>query len=276
MHRFRIGSTLCLSILLGACSVQATEGSVGRALLLGAEDVLLTPAPYSGMAYPYSDLWSRQSPTLAAERFDSTQRKASPQEANGTKKSPKRAFLLSLLLPGAGQYYVQGSQKAKLFLGVESTLWALFLGFRTYRDWREADYNSFAMEHTGVDPTGQSDEYLDDLGFYTSASEYNRYAQREAGPEAELYTNDEAWEWDSTASRLKYKGLRRSSLLAHSRATYVLGALLVHRAFSAIHAARLARIRNEGFTKHQEYIKLDVTGWEVHQPTVRLSLLKHF
>ena len=308
MPLWRTSILLCLFVLLAAVSVQATEWEMGS----GTLGQLFGPSyhPLNTLQHPYiahscSDLWHRQhfipeSPCLSSMHkmacaqvtrgCTRAMHNISPlgraslhilyspihQEVSRARKSTKVAFFLSLLLPGAGQYYAQAPQKAKLFLSAESALWALFLGFRTYGSWHEADYSSFAIEHAVENPTGQSDEYLDDLGFYASAFEYNRYARRESGPQATLYSGNKTWEWDSEASRLKYRTLRKNSLLARSRAMYVFGGLLLHRMVSAIHAVRLAHVWNEGITKQGKHVQLYFVGLPEHEPTLRLTLFRNF
>jgi hypothetical protein len=85
---------------------------------------------------------------------DSSTRMMSRTEKEGhTPKRARQAFFLSLLLPGAGHYYVHAPRNARAFLEVESALWATFLGFRAYGSWREADYRSFAVLHAKANPS---------------------------------------------------------------------------------------------------------------------------
>ena len=162
---------------------------------------------------------------------------ASAQETSG-----KKAFFLSLLIPGAGQYYVGEKDWAKTFLISEGLLWLGYAGFREYGFWRENDYRVFASVHAGVDPEGKDADFFDNVGFYDSATEYNQVAIWEEGPEALLVAegSQPSWAWDSEASRLTFRSLRSSSLTARERSLYVVGGIILNHVMSAIQAARSA------------------------------------
>ncbi len=63
-------------------------------------------------------------------------------------KSPMKAFGLSLLVPGAGQYYVEASRiKTGVFLGADILLWSGYLVYHHKGANGEKDYRSFADQH---------------------------------------------------------------------------------------------------------------------------------
>ena len=154
--------------------------------------------------------------------------------------SVRKAVFLSLLLPGAGEFYAGDIKSAKSLLGTEALIWTAHLGLREYGRWLREDYRAFARVHAGIDPTGKPDSYFDDIKFYASSYRYNELAFREDGPEAELYPPN-AWEWDSQDSRQRYRSLRNNSLLSYRCAAYMIGAAVVNRIISAINAARIVR-----------------------------------
>jgi len=160
--------------------------------------------------------------------------------AGAQETSGKKAFFLSLLIPGAGQYYVGEKGWAKAFLWSEGMLWLGYVGFRKYESLRENDYRVFASVYAGVDPKGRDAAFFDDVGFYDSVYERNRATRWEEGPKARLYAEQPraAWEWDREASRLRFRSLRSSSIRARQRALYVVGGILLNHLISAIHAAR--------------------------------------
>ena len=160
--------------------------------------------------------------------------------AGAQEKSGKKAFFLSLLIPGAGQVYVGEKGWAKAFLLSEGMLWLGYAGFREYESWGENDYRVFASVHAGVDPKGKDAAFFDDVGFYDSVYARNRVTRWEEGSRIPLYAEQPraAWEWDSEASRRKFRSLRSSSIRADRRALYVVGAIMLNHVMSAIHAAR--------------------------------------
>lgn len=165
----------------------------------------------------------------------------SSQAYNQSVRSGKKAFLLSLILPGAGQYYMGERKRAQFFAGSEVAIWLGYGGFHKYEDWRSKDYRLFSIVHAGVKPTGKSDDYFNDIGFYSSIYEFNKTAILNDGPQAKLYPENKVWiwEWDREQSRLKYRLLRNSRLNAHQRMVFMVGFALANHIVSAIDAARI-------------------------------------
>jgi hypothetical protein len=59
-------------------------------------------------------------------------------------KSTSKGFLLSLLLPGAGEFYAESKIKAGVFLGLEVLLWAGYLSYHNKAENKESEYIDFA------------------------------------------------------------------------------------------------------------------------------------
>ena len=64
-----------------------------------------------------------------------------------TPKSPAKAFLLSLAIPGLGQYYYGSRVKPFIFLGAEITAWVLNLKFNNDGDDITDEFEAFNREH---------------------------------------------------------------------------------------------------------------------------------
>jgi hypothetical protein len=62
-------------------------------------------------------------------------------------KSPAKAFVLSFLVPGLGQYYNGNRIKPFLFLGVELAAWTLEIKFHGQGDDITAEFEAFNREH---------------------------------------------------------------------------------------------------------------------------------
>ncbi len=156
-------------------------------------------------------------------------------------QSPRQAFWRSLLLPGWGQHYAGGG--GLRFAVAEAGLWAGYLGLRGLEQVRQTHYQTYAAQHAGARPAGKNRAYFDDLGFYQSRVQHDQYALYDEGPQAELYppTPEYTWEWDSEASRQRYRQLRNGSTSAGRQALYTTGLVVANRVIAAVHAARLAR-----------------------------------
>ncbi|OGC87746.1 MAG: hypothetical protein A2142_06070, partial [candidate division Zixibacteria bacterium RBG_16_48_11] len=161
-------------------------------------------------------------------------------------KSPKRAFLLSLLLPGAGQYYNESKTKAGIFAGAEASIWAGFAAFRLAGGWKKEDYQNYAVDHAGIIPDGKDDDFYERLTYYDDRDQYNQFTRLYNGPESPVYPETDYWNWiwDSNDSRSKYRDLRNQSKNAFRRSVYMVGLAALNRVVSALDAFRGAKKYN--------------------------------
>ena len=158
-------------------------------------------------------------------------------------KSPRKAALLSLLLPGAGELYAGGGRSGRFFLFVEGASWTGLVAFNALESSRRATFESFAAAHSGVRPEGKSDTYFEDMVVYRSLYDRNARAVFLDGNLARLIpeTPENIWEWDSDTSRQKFHTLRASAKSARQKRLLFIGAFVFNRFASAINAARIAR-----------------------------------
>jgi len=156
--------------------------------------------------------------------------------------SKTKAVLLSLLVPGAGQFYTGARGRGEVFLGAEVATWIGYFAFRTYGNWKEDDYRRYAVKYAGIDPVDKNDEFYRNLTFYDSREDYNT-AGRIIDPRGPYYPPgaDYYWFWNSPDQREYYRTLRNDSETAFRKATFMLGVSVFNRILSAIDAFRLAR-----------------------------------
>ena len=171
---------------------------------------------------------------------------AYPEWSEG--RSGRRAFCYSLLLPGWGQHYAGKDASARRFWVAELGLWGGYLGLRYLQDIRATHVHAYAAEHARARTGGKNDAYFDDLGFYESRLQHNRFALYRDGPGADLYPDSPEffWEWDREESRRRYRKLRNSSESAARQALFTTGLVAVNHLISAIHAARTVEREDEG------------------------------
>ena len=190
------------------------------------------------------------------------------EEGPNASVSPRRAFWSSLLVPGWGQAQLGERGTAGRYLAVEAVLWSGFLGWRHVGGVRRDTYRTYAADHAGADGAGKSGEFFDDLGFYESRLQHNQFARVDEGADAYLYpaTAEYFWEWDSEASRLRFRELRNAAQTARRNALYATGLVLANHLASAVHAARQARgaaVTDEtGAAPPRRWpVELAVTAW---------------
>ncbi len=162
--------------------------------------------------------------------------------------SKAKAVLLSLLVPGAGHYYVKHQNRGQLFFGAEVAAWFGYFAFNSYGNWKEDDYKKYAIQHAGITSTGHDDSFYRNLLFYDSREDYNKTG-RIINPGAPYYPSDPQydWFWDSGENRRAYRTIRNDSEVAYRKATFMLGVALVNRIIAGIDAFRLAQKESSRF-----------------------------
>ncbi len=174
------------------------------------------------------------------------------------KKSIKKAFFMSLVLPGAGEYYAGSKKQAKAFMGTEALIWS-FYGFTWFQGemWKR-DYRNFAAQQAGANPERTEDIYYQNVYEYTSSYWYNEDVWAEArmiypdDPQAQesyvaglLYESPDDWAWQTRDDWYQYRSLRVKSQEALHRRSYSVGAAILNRLLSAVNAARLTKRYNK-------------------------------
>ena len=163
------------------------------------------------------------------------------EESGFGRKSSTKALLLSALLPGAGQYYCGSRLTARYFFAGEAVSWLGFFAFRTYGSWKKDDYVNFAHQRAGIELSDRSDWFVDMVGYYDNTDLYNesgRAIERSRPYMDESPSNQ--WYWDSASDKYAFRHLKNRSREAYRRANFMIGAMILGRVVSAIHAVRLA------------------------------------
>lgn len=160
--------------------------------------------------------------------------------------SMKKGLILSILVPGAGQYYAGAKTKGQVFMGVEAAIWSGFIAYRVYGGWKEDDYKRIATAHAGVDHSGKDDVFYDMVGFYENREEYNQFG-RLYNPDRPFYPDNDSyyWQWDSDSRRTEYKRLKDDAKTAFRNSTFLIGLALANRVVSAIDTYRTIKSANK-------------------------------
>jgi hypothetical protein len=194
--------------------------------------------------------------------------------------SMKKAMFLSILVPGAGEYYAGSTFKGQVFMGVELAIWSGFIAYRIYGGWKKNDYKDYASVHAGLDNSGKDDEFYDWVGFYDSREEFNLlgrlyYPDRPYLPDTRYYH----WQWESEKDRFRFKDLKDASRKAFRNSTFMLGLAALNRLVSGIdtyRTVRAARRTVSSLTQFGDY-KLKVSPrLSAENPGVKISLSRKF
>ena len=183
----------------------------------------------------------------------------------GALKSKWKALGLSLIVPGAGQFYAGSKNKMAIFGSAEALVWSGFFGFRIYGGWKKEDYRGWAALKAGAYVEGKSEDYFEKMTYYDNLNEYNQFELLYEGSRALLFpsTREFYWNWDSDASRRHFRDLRNQSKTAYRRSILVLGAAVANRILAGIDAYRTASSLN----KQSEFSD---SGWNLYCSTANL------
>lgn len=194
-------------------------------------------------------------------------------------RSPVKAALLSLAIPGAGQFY-NGSNTGYLFMGVEATGWVAWASLRSTGHDIEDRFKAYADRHwtferyrdpnSGGCPTGgHSDGGLQDSTLvYLHDNRPDDYYE-DIG-KLDIY----ACGWDAATNRSHYQDMRdeSNSFLRNSR--YAMTMVFLNHLVSAVHAARGAAHTNARLAAGMDLgVHLSPS---IVNPSARLTLSRHF
>jgi hypothetical protein len=185
---------------------------------------------------------------------------AEPPRAAPERKptSARKALMLSLLLPGAGELYSGHKGRATGFFISEGAIWANFVVWQIAGKLRKDDYIEQAQLNAGIGTDSGSDDYWRLVGTYPSSSgsgsSYEDDLRRDARNEfpddpvaqdawvaERLPTGDRAWSWTSAALMDNYSRTRQNSRRAYSRAKLSFALAILNRVGSAIDTQILHR-----------------------------------
>lgn len=161
-------------------------------------------------------------------------------------KSPGKAFFMSLVLPGSGEYYAGHSQSAPYFFSAEVLLWLSVLANNSYEGYLTDTYKTYAVQHASVSRAGKASTYWSHIGKYDDIYSYNDQRQRDRYfDEVYAETADNYWSWDSRDNRLTYDRKRLDANTVATRVVYMQALVMLNHITSAIHAMYRARKHNK-------------------------------
>jgi len=193
-------------------------------------------------------------------------------------KSPVKAVLLSLLLPGAGQSYIGAVAKSRVFYSAEAVAWVAYGGFKVWQHQKENEYKSWAVQHAGIDEAGKDDYFWQMMTYYDSRSAYEIYG-RAGQPDRPSYPDVVGWDWqwDSETARAEYRELRNSAKGADRKATFTLGTMVLNRIVASLDAYRGAKLFNRKKAMGLASAKLRLKGTPFGEnPNVMVILQRVF
>ncbi|HRI86184.1 MAG TPA: hypothetical protein PK536_12135 [Ignavibacteria bacterium] len=163
------------------------------------------------------------------------------QNTAKSKKSPGLALLFSLVLPGAGHYYLDRMDVGKYFLGADAAGWLGLVSMNIYGDAIRDDSRSYSSTHAAInDPNNKDDEFYKNIGSFNNVYEYNN-DKLTRGEYSLLYnTQQNFWNWDNTDNRNFYESQRKKSERVYNNRIIFSSILIANRIVSGISAFFIA------------------------------------
>ena len=150
-------------------------------------------------------------------------------------------ILKSALIPGWGETVLDNNKRARFFSTIELSLWTTCLATYTFSYHQMLQYQSFAIEHAGVDARDKNHKYWVDIGNYIDMEHHNSEHLRWRYID-ELYNETDAWNWDTRNNMKKFESMRiRSDMLAKT-GEYIIGGIVMNHILSAIDSLYLIRL----------------------------------
>jgi len=167
------------------------------------------------------------------------------------------AGLLSLVLPGAGQYYNGDRTKAAVFVGAEAAVWAGYLIFNDQGNGYEQDYKQYAEVYAGV--SGEHDaDYWRAMSRYLDGDAYNEALLRDARSSGidppVLLDGDDIWQWRNQDYQYDYRVIRADAKRSYDRRDFMTAFAVVNRIVSVVDAVRSAG---------DDLLTMEVAGFQV-------------
>lgn len=198
---------------------------------------------------------------LADAQPEALSRQAAVETSSLAAKSPAKAFLFSILLPGAGQLY--GRKKNGLIFGaIEAGVVTAYVVKHSQGKSQKKVTLAFADAHWDIsrcadclDPSIGT-ENLGDFGTQQYYEQIGKYDKFQAGWDDYSSSSSEL-----SPNRKQYVGMRYTMNQAFKWASWSAGVVLFNHAVSAMHAALSVRAGNRAVRAKESRIRIGMDGF---------------
>lgn len=163
------------------------------------------------------------------------------EEVAAGKKSPGLALLYSLILPGAGHWYLDRMDVGKYFLTADAISWTGLIALNIHGDNVINDAESYSVEHADVtDPDGKDEDFFANVGNYNNVYEYNNDKLSRGEYNLIYDVNSRFWNWDTEGNRDIFESQRKKSERIYNNRIIFGSLLIANRVVSGISAFLIA------------------------------------
>ena len=226
-----------LGLLLGALSWTLGAGEASASLLdyqaLSTGEILIAQRSIA-------DSTASPSSSLDPVPLDAPHTMSTTAAPIDRRKSPARAALMNLLLPGLGHIYA-GNKRGWANLGLEGASWVTFLYYRDRGSSKEDEFEAHADDHWDYD------QWVNSCGCSGSPEDslikYFRENNKQHFYEDIVKLGTYAGGWDDAANRNFNRGIRNDSNNFKKNARYAVVGGFVNRIVSAVDVLRTLKNR---------------------------------
>lgn len=158
--------------------------------------------------------------------------------------SPRKALLLSFVVPGLGHQYVDNDNwtRGKIHLGSEIVLLASYFGLNARANRLEGTLNTLARSKAGVSLSNRSREFELAVANFDNLAEYNDFQLRSRRWQNILPdTPENQWNWETENDRLNFQDTRDRISNSENQLPALLSLMVANRLLSGINAFTRAR-----------------------------------
>jgi hypothetical protein len=192
-------------------------------------------------------------------------------------KSPGKAFLFSVAVPGTGQLY-QGANRGFVYLGVELLSWLAYASFHSSGKQKETMFEAYADNHwdlerlmrAAAESTCAVTPDSADLARIEEFRQSNQQHYYEDIGKLETY----ACGWDNPANRQTYRQMRRESNRMLNNARHAETLAFVNHIASAVDAFLTARHYNRSLGQGID-MKIEMVA-DSRNPRGRVTFTRRF
>ena len=176
-------------------------------------------------------------------------------------KSPGRAFLMNLLVPGAGHLYA-GNKRGWIHLGLEGATWVTYLYYHDRGKSKEDEFEAYADDHWDYQRWSNSPSYSlerDDLIMDFMQNNRQQYYE-DIGKLTDFRTGWDDYDpaIEDAGARHYYRGIRNDSNNFLKNARYAVVGGFVNRLVSAVDVLRIVKNRGRARLGDDTTIKFNM------------------
>jgi hypothetical protein len=173
----------------------------------------------------------------------------SAQETNFTfeEKSPRGAFLRSLVMPGWGHHYIDKTdwRRGQYHMAADAVMILSYAGIRVRNNQLESDLVTFARANAGIDLANRSRDTFLAIANYDNLDAYNDFQLRSRNWD-DLITDspENRWNWINNDDRFRYQDMRERIDRNSNQLPALITLMVANRVVSGISAFAKARNMN--------------------------------